>query len=173
LHPTHTNWFVFLINKGEIFMTNDLIIAVVGGIIGTAIMTGMMLIGRMMKLPAVDAHGILGYMLYSDRPSPVGYVIHWVMGIILAFGYVIGFRIIAGDIIILGVIFGIIHWIAVGWMFAFAPIVHAGMKAGTVQPTGAYMLKSLGFLGFIAGMIGHIVFGIVVALIYMGLGGNL
>jgi hypothetical protein len=28
------------------------------------------------------------------------------------------------------------------------------------------MLRSLGFVGFIAGMVGHIVFGMVVALVY-------
>ncbi|HRF97552.1 MAG TPA: hypothetical protein PLZ51_20230, partial [Aggregatilineales bacterium] len=83
-----------------------------------------------------------------------------------------GFRSISGNIIILGVILGIIHWLVVGWMFAFAPYAHAGMKAGTVEKTGAYMLKSLGFMGFIAGMVGHIVFGVVVALTYMVVAGN-
>lgn len=145
---------------------NDVLIAIIGGIIGTGIMTGMMLIGRMMKLPAVDAHAILGFMLDANRPSPVGYIMHFVLGIVFAYGYILGFRAVTGDIWLLSILFGIAHWLVVGWMFAFAPITHAGMKAGTVQPTGAYMLKSIGFFGFIAGMIGHIVFGIVVALIY-------
>ena len=153
-------------------MSNDLIIALIGGVIGTGFMTGMMLFGKQIKLPAVDAHGILGYMQYADRATPLGYIMHWLMGVIFAFGYVIGFRSISGNIIILGVIFGVIHWLVVGWMFAFAPYAHAGMKAGTVEKTGAYMLKSLGFMGFIAGMVGHIVFGVVVALTYMVIAGN-
>lgn len=153
-------------------MVNDLLIAVIGGLIGTSIMTGMMLFGRQMKLPAVDAHGILGFVQYADRASPLGYVMHWLMGAVFALGYALIFRTIAGNLIVLGAVLGIVHWLIVGWMFSLAPYVHAGMKAGTVEETGAYMLKSLGIFGLIAGGIGHIVFGIVVALIYVWLGGS-
>jgi len=51
-------------------VVNDLLIGVVGGLVGTSIMTSMMLMGRRMKLPAVDAHGILGFAQYADRASP-------------------------------------------------------------------------------------------------------
>jgi len=146
-------------------MDRDIIIAIIGGIIGTGVMTGMMLWGKRLNLPAIDAHGILGYMLRSDKATPVGYIMHWILGGIFAVGYAFIFQTIKGNPLVLGAILGIIHWILVGWMFAFAPLAHAGMKAGTVKETGAYMLKSLGFTGFIAGMVGHIVFGLVVALV--------
>jgi hypothetical protein len=61
---------------------------------------------------------------------------------------------------------GTIHWLLVGGLFAFAPFVHAGMKAGMIKEPGAYMLKSLGMMGFIGGLVGHIVFGVTVALVY-------
>ena len=73
------------------------------------------------------------------------------------------------DAFVLSVALGVVHWLIVGWMFAFAPHVHARMKAGTVEKTGGYMWQSLGLFGFMAGMLGHIVFGVVVALIYMWL----
>jgi hypothetical protein len=57
-------------------------------------------------------------------------------------------------------------------MFALAPIAHAGMKTGTVAVTGPYMLKSLGIPGFLAGLIGHIAFGITVGLVYGLLAGS-
>lgn len=153
-------------------MTHDFIIAGLGGIIGTAFMTGMMLMGKQMNIPAVDAHGILGYMQNSERATASGYILHWINGIIFAIGYAIVFRIMPGNALILGILLGTIHWIVVGWMFAFAPLAHAGMKAGTVEEPGAYMLKSMGFPGFIAGMVGHIVFGLVVTLTYLWLGGS-
>jgi len=154
-------------------MYGDILIGVIGSVIGTALMTGMMLWGKQLNLPAVDAHGILGYILNSEKASPLGYVVHWVNGAIFAVGYVLIFRYVPGNILLLGVLIGIIHWLLVGWMFAFAPLVHAGMKAGNVPETGAYMLKSLGFVGFIAGMVGHIIFGLAVAITYSVLGGTI
>lgn len=151
---------------------NDLMIAVLGGFIGTALMTGMMLMGKQMNLPAVDAHGILGFMQRADRATLLGYIMHWVLGGIFAVGYAWIFQTVPGNPLVLGTILGIIHWLAVGWMFALAPLAHAGMKAGSVPITGAYMLTSLGGIGFIAGMVGHIVFGLAVALTYLVLGGT-
>ena len=153
-------------------MINNIVIAVAGGLVGTSVMTGMMLVGKQLKLPAVDAHGILGYVQYADRPTALGYVMHWMMGAVFAVGYALAFLFIPGDVFLLSVVLGVVHWLIVGWMFAFAPRVHAGMKAGTVDKTGPYMWQSLGVFGFIAGMLGHIVFGGVVALIYMWLGGS-
>lgn len=153
-------------------MINDFLIAMIGGLIGTTLMTSMMLFGRYLNLPAVDAHGILGYIHNADRAGLLGYVMHWLMGAVFAIGYALVFRLIPGNFVVLGILTGILHWLIVGWMFQFAPLVHAGMKAGTVEQTGAYMLRSLGFVGFIAGMVGHIVFGLAVALTYAWLGGT-
>jgi uncharacterized membrane protein YagU involved in acid resistance len=153
-------------------MSQDLLIASLGGVIGTTFMTGLMLIGKKLGLPAVDAHGILGFVQKSDQANSLGYFMHWIMGIVFALGYALVFRFVPGSPILLGVILGIIHWLVVGWMFAFAPLVHAGMKAGTVEETGAYMLKSLGMKGFIAGMVGHIIFGLAVVSTYAWLGGT-
>jgi hypothetical protein len=44
------------------------------------------------------------------------------------------------------------------------------MKAGTIKEPGAYMLKSLGTVGFIGGLVGHLVFGLTVAIVYGWLG---
>jgi len=40
------------------------------------------------------------------------------------------------------------------------------MRTGTVKEAGAYMRKSLGVMGFFGGLIGHIVFGVTIGLIY-------
>jgi hypothetical protein len=153
-------------------MENDLIIAALGGLAGTTVMTGMMLLGKRMGLPAVDAHGILGFVLSAERAHPIGYIAHWLMGAAFGVGYALVFRAVPGNPYALGTSLGVVHWLIVGWMFGFAPLVHAGMKAGTVPVVGPYMLRSLGFTGFIAGMIGHIAFGLTVTLIYILLGGH-
>jgi uncharacterized membrane protein YagU involved in acid resistance len=147
-------------------MEINMIAAVIAGLAGTAVMTGMMLYGKQLNLPAVDAHGILGYMQDENKPSGLGYIMHFALGAVFAIGYAVVFALIPVNIILLGGVLGIVHWLLVGWMFAFAPIAHAGMKAGTVEETGPYMLKSLGFVGFLAGMVGHIVFGMTVGLVY-------
>jgi len=153
-------------------MVHDLGLAVIAGIIGTIVMTSLMLIAKRMNLPAVDAHGILGYMQHADRASVLGYLMHGFLGAIFGIGYVLVFLYVPSNLMLMSILLGIVHWLIVGWMFALAPLAHAGMKAGTIEPTGAYMLKSLGFVGFIAGTIGHIVFGITVAVVYITLGGT-
>jgi hypothetical protein len=57
--------------------------AVIAGLVGTAIMTGMMLGGKQLKLPAVDAHGILGYVRQPDHAGSLGYIMHFVLGLFL------------------------------------------------------------------------------------------
>jgi hypothetical protein len=147
-------------------MFSEVLIALVAGLAGTTLMTGMMLGGKGVGLPAIDVHGILGYITQPDRRTALGYVMHWVLGAGFAIAYVIVFKIIPGSPVLLGAASGAVHWLLVGGMFAFAPMVHAGMRAGTVKEAGAYMGKSLGVMGFFGGLIGHIVFGVTVGLIY-------
>lgn len=46
------------------------------------------------------------------------------------------------------------------------PMLHAGIKAGTVKAPGVYMTNNGGAKGFMGGLVGHIIYGITVALIY-------
>jgi uncharacterized membrane protein YagU involved in acid resistance len=135
-------------------MALNALAAIVAGLLGTAVMTGMMLAGRRLNLPA------------PDRAGSLGYIAHFVLGALFALGYAVVYSLVPGNIVALGALLGVVHWLAVGWMFALAPMAHAGMKAGRVQETGPYMLRSLGMSGFVAGLLGHIAFGIVVGLVY-------
>lgn len=51
------------------------------------------------------------------------------------------------------------------------PTMHAGIRAGTVQAPGVYMLKNDGLMAFMGGVIGHVVYGIVVAIVYSAVAG--
>lgn len=46
------------------------------------------------------------------------------------------------------------------------PVMHAGMRSGEVAAPGFYMLRAGGALSFIGGLMGHVIFGLVVALVY-------
>lgn len=147
-------------------MEINIFAAMIAGLLGTAVMTSLMLGGRKLNLPAVDAHGILGHMRSAEHASSLGYIMHFGLGAVFAIGYAFVFNLIPINIILLGAGLGVVHWLLVGWMFALAPVAHAGMQAGTIEETGAYMLKSLGITGFFAGLVGHVVFGLVVGLVY-------
>ncbi len=147
-------------------MEFNVIAAVIAGLAGTTIMTGMMLMVGKTGMPAIDVHGLLGYVTQVDRPNSVGYIFHWVFGAVSAIVYALLFQVVPGNILILGAVFGFVHWLIIGGVFAFVPKVHAGMKAGQVQESGAYMLKALGIMGFIGGAMGHVVFGVTVGLVY-------
>jgi hypothetical protein len=152
-------------------MLQDIFVAIIAGLVATTVMTGMMLINQRIGLPAVDVHGILGYVTQADRKTGFGYIMHWVLGAFFAIFYIWLFRVISGNLVLWGALMGIVHWLLVGGFFAFAPHVHAGIKVGSVKEPGAFMLKSLGVVGFIGGLIGHIIFGITVALVYGWIGG--
>lgn len=152
-------------------MNFNLLAAVIAGLAGTAVMTGMMLGARALKLPAVDAHGILGYVRDAEHAGPVGYLAHALNGVVFAIGYAFVFTLLDVNIYLMGAFLGVIHWLIVGWLFAFAPRVHAGMRTGAVQPAGPYMIESLGYFGFFAGLAGHIIFGLTVAMVYGALAG--
>jgi hypothetical protein len=63
-------------------------------------------------------------------------------------------------------LFGLLHWLAVGLMMGAVPMMHAGIRAGAVEAPGVYMTRNGGAMAFMGGLIGHVIFGLVVALVY-------
>jgi hypothetical protein len=53
-----------------------------------------------------------------------------------------------------------------GLVMGMIPMVHAGIKSGEVQVPGLWMTNNGGRMAFVGGLMGHLVFGLVVALIY-------
>ncbi len=68
--------------------------------------------------------------------------------------------------ILWGAIFGAAHWLVSGLMMGGVGMMHAGVKAGTVDAPGVYMTNNGGMMAFMGGLIGHILYGITVALVY-------
>jgi len=145
----------------------NIIGAVVAGLIGTAIISMMMAMAPKMGMPKMAIWEMLGSMFSPEGNVALGWVMHFVAGAVFAIIYAalwaagIGSAGVTG-----GVIFGVIHWIIVGLMMGGMPMMHAGIKAGNVNAPGAFMLGNGGMMAFMGGLMGHVVYGIVVALVY-------
>lgn len=126
--------------------------SILAGIIGTAIMTIVMMVAPMMGMPKISPPEMLSEML--GMPVLVGWIMHFVIGIMFAFAYtylcILKHKI--NNVWAKGAVFGIIA-------FVFAQIMMAVMDAMMPMPEmeGSMMLTMIGSL------MGHIIFGIAVA----------
>lgn len=124
------------------------------GIIGTAVMSFIMFVAPMMGIPKMNPSAMLAGIM--SMPIAVGWLIHFGIGIIFAAFYVFLFapKIRIKSKILKGATFGFIA-------FIFAQIAMGVMDAvigGLPEPEGAMVGIILG------GILGHVVFGIFVAL---------
>lgn len=129
--------------------------AVIGGLIGTAAMSLVMFVAPMMGMPKMNPPEMLSGVM--GVPSSIGWVMHFMIGIIFTFMYVFLLLPILKKVngkVLKGIIFGIAA-------FVFAQIAMAVMGAmfGEIPaPEGSMVLIAIG------SVVGHLVFGVVAAL---------
>lgn len=129
--------------------------AVIGGIIGTAAMSLVMFVAPMMGMPKMNPAEMLSGMM--GVPSSIGWVMHFMIGIIFTLMYVFLLLPILKKVngkVLKGIIFGISA-------FIFAQIAMAVMGAmiGEIPtPEGSMVLIAIGSI------VGHLVFGVVATL---------
>lgn len=141
--------------------------ALVAGFVGTIVMTAVMVMAPKMGLPEMDIVGMLGSMFDKNGNRTVGMIIHLMMGLIFAIIYAALWNAGIGSVSILwGAIFGVAHWLVSGLMMGGMGMMHAGVKAGTVDAPGVYMTNNGGMMASMGGLIGHVIYGITVALVY-------
>ena len=141
--------------------------AITAGIIGTIVMTMVMMMAPKMGMPKMDIVGMLGSMFSAESNRMVGMIMHFMMGIVFAIVYALLWSAGIGTVSPLwGAIFGMVHWLISGVMMGGMSMMNAGVKAGTVNAPGVYMTNSGGMMAFMGGLIGHVIFGLVVALVY-------
>ena len=117
-------------------------------------------------MPKMAIWEMLGTMFSKESNVGLGWVMHFLMGVIFAIIYAALWAAGIGSATLLsGVVFGVAHFLIAGLMMGGMPIMHAGIKAGTVKAPGVLMLNS-GAMGFMGGLVGHAVYGLVVALVY-------
>ncbi|WP_434036418.1 DUF6789 family protein [Formosa sp. 4Alg 33] len=133
-------------------MNNKIQKSVLAGIIGTVIMTAVMMVAPMMGMPKMSPPTMLAGML--GMPVFVGWLMHFMIGISFAviYTFLVASKIKVENIFLKGAIFGIIA-------FVFAQIMMKVMGAIMPMPQmeGPMILMAVGSL------MGHIIFGIAVA----------
>ena len=141
--------------------------AIVAGLVGTVIMTMVMNMAPQMGMPKMDIVGMLGSMFSPQGNRTLGWDMHLMMGVVFAVIYALLWTAGLGAVSLLwGALFGAAHWIIAGAMMGGMSMMHAGVKAGTVEAPGVFMLNTGGVMAFMGGLIGHIIFGLIVALVY-------
>ncbi len=141
--------------------------AIVAGIVGTIVMTMVMVMAPKMGMPKMDIVGMLGSMFSAEGNRMVGMIMHFMMGVVFAIVYALLWNAGIGAASVLwGIVFGAVHWLVSGMMMGGMYMMHAGVKAGTVKAPGVFMMNNGGMMAFMGGLMGHVIFGLVVALVY-------
>ncbi len=149
--------------------------AIVAGLARTAAMTMLMYMAPMMGLPKMDIIGLLGAMFTPDTrlARAMGTLMHAVMGIIFALIYARIWNAGLGTATWwIGGVFGAIHGLLVMMVMPLMlrmpqPLVPVGGPGPSrVSSAGAEMEK--GPLTMAGILMGHIVFGVIVGLVYAG-----
>jgi hypothetical protein len=145
----------------------NIIGAIIAGIVGTIVITIVMEMAPKMGMPKMDMVGMLGAMFSPESNRTLGMAMHLMMGVVFAIIYALLWNLgIGTQGLLWGAIFGIGHWLIAGSMMVGMPMMHAGIKAGVIEAPGIFMLKNGGIMAFMGGLMGHIIFGLVVALVY-------
>lgn len=126
--------------------------SILGGIAGTIIMTIVTMIAPMMGMPKMSPAAMLSNML--DKPLVVGWLMHFMIGIIFAISYTYLFapKVKISNLFVKGAVFGFV-------VFIFAQIMMAIMGALLPMPKmeGSMMLIMIGSI------MGHIIYGMTVS----------
>ncbi len=140
-------------------MTTKFKQSIIGGIVATAVMTMVMFVAPMMGMPKMNPAAMLSMMM--GFPLSIGWIMHFMIGIIFALMYAFLFIPLVKKVnsnMLKGAIFGMAA-------FVFAQIAMAIMGAmlGGMPPMeGSMMLMMIGSI------MGHVIFGIVVAVFVKG-----
>ena len=153
----------------------NIVAAIVAGLVGTAAMSLLMVMAPKMGLPKVAIWELLGSMFDRRGNSPLGWMAHFMMGALFALVYAALWSAgLGAPTLLWGLLFGVIHFVVVGLMtlaparsagVGGMPMMHAGIKAGTVPAPGLLMLNQ-GVMGPMGGLLGHVIYGVVVVSVY-------
>lgn len=167
-------------------MSFEVLPALVAGLIGTGVMSALMAMAASMGMTKMPPMPLLtGSMMSGDRAkaSRMGTMVHYIVMGTVMFGLVYAglFTAIGSASVVVGVGIGLAHGVLVGAMaMPMMALVHPRMseasgadRAVVTEEAGEIRIAAPGFFGIKWGVmtpmgmiVGHVVFGVVVALIY-------
>jgi len=127
---------------------------ILAGLLGTAVMTIVMLMGPLMGLPDMNIGRMLGG--FMGIPEALGWAAHFMIGTVLALIYVYIFAArLPGGALIRGALYGLIPWFAS--QILVNPMMGAGVFASNAPAPFMVVMGSL---------MGHVIYGGVVGGVY-------
>ena len=95
----------------------NIVAAIVAGLVGTAAMSLLMVMGPKMGLPKMAIWEMLGSMFDRQGNPALGWIAHFMMGVVFALGYAALWSAgLGAPTWLWGVLFGVIHFLFVGVM---------------------------------------------------------
>jgi hypothetical protein len=147
--------------------------AVVGGLLGTVVLTTALRAASELGLTRIDLPFLLGTAFTADRvrAKVLGYALHFVFGVLFALAYYAVFAVVDRSGIVLGAVLGVIHALFAGVALVniLLPAVHPRMGTGFDAAGSAPLLEPPGFMLLnygretpVAMIASHIVYGAIV-----------
>ena len=147
--------------------------ALVGGVVGTIVLTSGLRIAQELGVTRMDIPLLLGTIFTDrrDRASVIGYVIHFFNGLLFALAYYGVFRAVGHAGWLFGAALGIVHAALAGGalLTVLLPAIHPRMGTPWTDAAETPLLEAPGFLLLNYGrrtliwtLLGHIVFGAIV-----------
>ncbi|MDL1943637.1 hypothetical protein FBQ99_14985 [Chloroflexi bacterium CFX2] len=143
--------------------------AVVAGVVASLVFSMVLAMAPKMGMPKMDIVSLLGSM-FGKPNQALGWMMHLMMGVVFALIYAFLWSAgVSAATWVGGLIFGAVQWLAVGMVMGMIPMMHVGIKSGAVQAPGLWMTNHGGLMAFMGGLVGHMIFGVVIALVYAAL----
>jgi hypothetical protein len=147
--------------------------AIAGGFVGTLLLTTGLVAASELRLTRVDLPFLLGTMLAGDRTraKAVGYLLHFVAGLVFALVYYAVFAAIDESGWLLGGLFGLLHgtFAVTALVSILLPVVHPRMGTSDTAADSTPLLEPPGFLMLNYGrstplvtVLVHVIYGMIV-----------
>jgi hypothetical protein len=124
--------------------------AIVGGLVGTLVLTTVLRATSELGLTRMDIPFLLGTAVTEDRvrAKAIGYTLHFVFGLLFALVYFAIFLVLDESGVLLGALFGFVHalFAATALVTVLLPVVHPRMGTGFHAAGSAPLLEPPGFL---------------------------
>jgi hypothetical protein len=147
--------------------------AAVGGLAGTFILTTVLRAASELRLTRIDLPFLLGTVLTADRQRAklVGYLLHFVAGLLFSVAYWVGFVGLGRAGWLLGIGFGVIHGLfaMTALVNILLPAVHPRMGSSLSSVHSAALLEAPGFMMLnygpatpVVNLVAHALYGAIV-----------
>jgi hypothetical protein len=151
----------------------SLFAALVGGFVGTLVLTTGLRAATALQLTRIDLPFLLGSALTADRTraAALGYTLHFGFGLLFASGYYVVFAAIDEASWWLGALLGVLHALFAGTALVnlLLPLVHprmaTSMSAAHVSPLlepPGFLLLNYGYSTPVVMLVVHVLYGAII-----------